>query len=141
MEKKYLKALLKLAQKAEKNDEAPIAAIIVSGDRIISQAYNRRNGDNSTISHAEISAISKANKKLKDWRLNNCMMFVTIKPCEMCEKVIKEARIAQVYYLLERSDNKKQYDKTEFIKDSEFENLELVEKYKSKLVNFWKNKR
>ena len=88
MDKKYLKILMKLANKAYKLDEAPIAAIIVYRNKIIAKGYNLRNESNYTISHAEIEAINRANKKLKSWRLNNCTMYVTMKPCEMCEKVI-----------------------------------------------------
>jgi len=141
MERRYIKILLKLANKAYRKDEVPVAAIITYKNRIIAKAYNKRISTNCTISHAEIEAIIQANKKMKDWRLNKCIMYVTMKPCEMCEKVIKESRIDKVYYLVERDINKKQYSKTEFIKSPEFASEDLVKKYKNKLANFWKNKR
>jgi len=141
MENKYIKILLKLALKAYKKEEAPVAAIIIYKNKIIAKAYNQRNNNNYTISHAEIDAIKIANKKLKNWRLNNCTMYVTIKPCEMCEKVIKEARIDQVFYLIDRNSIKKQYNKTEFIKYDDFKEDESIKKYKNILMDFWKNKR
>jgi len=141
MEKKYIKTLLKLANKARRNDESPIAAIIVYKNKIIAKAYNRRRSTNLTISHAEIDVISKANKKLGDWRLNNCTLYVTMKPCEMCEKVIKEARIDKVYYLVERESFKRQYDKTQIIKHEGTEHSDYIKKYTTIIKNFWKNKR
>jgi len=141
MEKKYLEKLLELADQAYEKEEAPISAIIVYKNEIIAEAYNERNSSNSTISHAEIKTIEIANQKLKSWRLNNCTMYVTMKPCEMCEKVIKEARIDKVFYLVEREENKKQYNKTEFIKNESLRDDKLIKNYKNLLTNFWKNKR
>ena len=141
MDKKYFKILLKLANKAYARDEVPISAIIVYRNKIIAKSYNQRVNTNYTISHAEIEVINQANKKLKDWRLNKCTMYVTMKPCDMCEKVIKEARIEEVYYLVERDAQKKPYNKTEFIKCNEIQNAEAIKKYKSKLASFWKKKR
>jgi len=141
MERRYIKKLLKLADKAYRKDEVPVAAIITYKNRIIAKTYNKRISTNCTISHAEIEAIIQANKKLGDWRLNRCIMYVTMKPCEMCEKVIKEARLDKVYYLVDRDVRKKQFSRTEFLKISENDNEDLVKKYKNKLSNFWKNKR
>ena len=141
MEEKYINILLKLANKASDLDEVPVAAIITYGDKIIAKSYNKRVRTNRTTSHAEIEAITKANKKMKDWRLNGCVMYVTIRPCEMCEKVIKESRIEKVYYLVDRDIKKVQYSKTEFLKIAENQVNEEVKKYKNKLSNFWKNKR
>lgn len=141
MEKTIIKTLNKLAFKAAKNKEIPIAAVLVCENKIIAKAYNRRNKSNYTTSHAEIIAIHKANKKLKSWRLNNCSLYVTIKPCEMCEKVIKESRLKAVYYLLDRPLEKKQYNKTSFYKlnDESFE--EDRKKYTLIINNFWKKRR
>jgi len=141
MERKYIKILLKLAKRAYDRNESPIAALIVYRNKIIAKSYNQRKSSNYTISHAEIEVISQANRKLKDWRLNNCTMYVTMKPCEMCEKVIKEARIDKVYYLVDRDSIKKQYDRTQFIKNRESENTDYIKKYKIILAEFWKNKR
>ncbi len=140
MELKILKILNQLALKAIKRSEVPVSAVLVYENKIIAKAYNKRNKTNSTISHAEIKVIQKANKKLKSWRLNNCTIYVTIEPCDMCKSVIKEARINKVYYLLDRKTNKKQYDKTKFLK-LELESEKDTNEYLNNLNNFWKNLR
>ena len=81
-------------------------------------------------------AIRKAEKKLKDWRLFDCDLYVTLKPCSMCETIIKQARIKNVYYLLEKLNSKKEYNKTNFIKISENEQM-----YHNILQDFFKKKR
>lgn len=139
MEEKILNKLYKLSCKAAKKAETPVAAIILYDNKIIAAEYNKRNKLNSTISHAEILAIKKANKKLKNWRLNNCTMYVTLKPCIMCEKVIKEARLEKVYYLVDRFDNKHQYRKTKFEKINSFESNIIRKKYLEKIKEFWEN--
>lgn len=141
MEENILKKLLLLSDKAYKKNEVPISAIVISDGRIISKAYNKRNKTNKTIAHAEILAINKANKKLKTWRLNNCSLYTTVKPCDMCMNVIKESRIDKVYYLLDRLEEKKQYDKTKFIHLSNPEIEIYNKKYLEKVKKFWKKKR
>lgn len=117
MEEKYINELINLSKKSLKKSEVPIAALIIDENgKIISKAYNTRNIKQQTINHAEILAITKANKKLKSWRLNNCTLYVTIEPCNMCKSVIKESRIQNVYYLLPRLPEKNQYNKTIFNK-------------------------
>ncbi len=90
--------LYKLALKAYKHNEVPVSAVIVKNNKIISYAYNKRKNTNNPIAHAEIIAIIKACKKLKDWRLSDCEMYVTLLPCHMCLEVIKEVRISKLYY-------------------------------------------
>lgn len=87
---------LKQAKKAASIDEVPIGCVIVYQDKIIARGYNRRNIEGSTLAHAEISAIRKAGKKLGDWRLENCTMYVTLEPCPMCAGAIVQARIPRV---------------------------------------------
>ena len=106
------KTLLKLLNKANKKNEIAVAALIVKNDKIISKAYNKRNKKNDITAHAEVIAIKKASKKLKDWRLNGCDMYVTLKPCSMCEAIIKESRIDNCFYLSNRLIYKKEYSKT-----------------------------
>ena len=136
MNDKYLKQLIKLAKKASKKNEVPISAIIVKDGKIISKAFNKRIKNNNVLDHAEIMAIRKAEKKLKDWRLFDCDLYVTLKPCSMCEIIIKQARIKNVYYLLEKLNSKKEYNKTNFIKISENEQM-----YHNILQDFFKKKR
>ena len=140
MEEKYINELINLSKKALKKSEVPIAALIIDENgKIISKAYNTRNIKQQTINHAEILAITKANKKLKSWRLNKCTLYVTIEPCEMCKAIIKESRISQVYYLLEKPVTKQQYNKVKFTK-IQHQN-EYLKKYQKIADNFWKKLR
>lgn len=92
----FMKLALAQAQKAEKLGEVPIGCVIVFEDTVIARGYNRRNTDKSTLSHAEITAIRKASRKLDDWRLEQCTMYVTLEPCQMCAGAIVQARIPRV---------------------------------------------
>ena len=83
------------AKKAYKLDEVPIGCVIVQGDKIIARGYNRRNTDKNTLAHAELAAIKKASKKTGDWRLEDCTMYVTLEPCQMCAGAIVQARITE----------------------------------------------
>lgn len=140
MEEKYINELINLSKKSLKKSEVPIAALIIDENgKIISKAYNTRNIKQQTINHAEILAITKVNKKLKSWRLNNCTLYVTIEPCDMCKSVIKESRIQNVYYLLPRLPEKNQYNKTIFNKLKDMSEKE--DKYQEIINKFWKNKR
>lgn len=98
MDDYYIRMTINLANKAYKKNEVPVGAVIVKDNKILSTAFNKRNRSNRVIQHAEIIAINKANRKLKDWRLNGCTMYVSLKPCEMCMGAIKEARIDRVVY-------------------------------------------
>lgn len=93
---KFMKEAIRQAKKAEKIDEVPIGCVIVYEDKIIARGYNRRNTDKNTLAHAELSAIKKASKKLGDWRLEGCTMYVTLEPCQMCAGAIVQARIDKV---------------------------------------------
>lgn len=140
MPEKIYNELNKLLKKAIKHNEVPIACIITYNNKIIAKTYNKRFKNKKTIDHAEILAIIKANKKLKNWRLNKCTLYCTMEPCEMCKSVIKESRIEHVYYLLERQKNKKQYNKTEF-KYLENSDIKFLQNYKKNMEIFWKSKR
>ena len=96
LDEKYMKEALKQAKKAAVIDEVPIGCVIVHGDKIIARGYNRRNKEGSTLAHAEIIAIKKASRKLNDWRLEECTMYVTLEPCPMCAGAIVQARIPKV---------------------------------------------
>lgn len=93
---KYMKAALKEAQKAYELGEVPIGCVIVFEDKIIGRGYNRRNTDKNTLSHAEITAINKASKRMGDWRLEGCTMYVTLEPCQMCSGAIVQSRMDKV---------------------------------------------
>lgn len=96
LHKKYMKEAIRQAKKAMTLGEVPIGCVIVFQDRIIGRGYNRRNTDKSTLAHAEISAIRKASKVIGDWRLEECTLYVTLEPCQMCSGAIVQARIPSV---------------------------------------------
>lgn len=93
---KYMRQALKLAKKAYDNGDVPIGCVIVYEGKVIARGYNRRNKDKTTLAHAEILAIKKASKILGDWRLEECTMYVTLEPCQMCAGAIVQARIPKV---------------------------------------------
>ena len=95
-DEKFMKAALKQAQKAYAIDEVPIGCVIVQNGHIIARGYNRRNIDKNTLAHAELSAIRKASKKTGDWRLEDCTMYVTLEPCQMCAGAIVQSRMKRV---------------------------------------------
>ncbi|MCM1089788.1 MAG: tRNA adenosine(34) deaminase TadA [Butyrivibrio sp.] len=96
VQEKYMKEALRQAKKAYALGEVPIGCVIVHEGRIIGRGYNRRNTDKNTLSHAEITAINKASRKLGDWRLEDCTLYVTLEPCQMCAGAIVQARIPEV---------------------------------------------
>lgn len=96
-EEKYMKEAIKQAKKAYALEEVPIGCIIVCNDEIIGRGYNRRVTDKNTLSHAELNAIKKASRKLGDWRLDDCEMYITLEPCQMCAGAIVQSRIKKVY--------------------------------------------
>lgn len=91
-----MKEALRQAKKAYALGEVPIGCVIVYEDKIIGRGYNRRNTDKNTLAHAEITAINKASKKIGDWRLEDCTLYVTLEPCQMCAGAIVQARIPHV---------------------------------------------
>lgn len=95
-DERYMKEAIKQAKKAYALREVPIGCVIVYEDKIIARGYNRRNTDKNTLSHAEILAIKKASKKLGDWRLEDCTLYVTLEPCQMCAGAIVQARVSRV---------------------------------------------
>lgn len=96
LDEKYMKAAIREAKKAYKLEEVPIGCVIVRENKIIARGYNRRNTDKNTLAHAEISAIKKASKKTGDWRLEECTMYVTLEPCQMCAGAIVQSRMGKV---------------------------------------------
>ena len=95
---KYMRFALKEAQKAALIDEVPVGCIIVLNDKIIAKAHNKKETTNDPCGHAEIIAIRKACKKINNWRLENCEMYVTIEPCIMCSGAIIQSRIKKIFY-------------------------------------------
>lgn len=94
----FMKLAIKEANKAKGLDEVPIGAVIVKDNKVIARGYNLRETSKDPTNHAEIVAIRKASKKLGDWQLVDCELYVTIEPCIMCSGAIIQSRIAKVYY-------------------------------------------
>ena len=93
----FMKEALKEAKKAYKKLEVPVGVVIVKDNKVIARAYNQKEGKNNPIKHAEIIAIEKACKKLNNWRLNDCDMYITLEPCPMCAGAIINSRIRKIY--------------------------------------------
>ena len=95
-DEKYMKEAIRQAKKAWKIEEVPIGCVIVYQGKIIGRGYNRRTTDKNPLAHAEISAIKKASKVMGDWRLEECTLYVTLEPCQMCSGAIVQSRIDEV---------------------------------------------
>ncbi len=131
---KYIEKLKKLNKKALKNNDVPVSAIIIKNNKIIAKAYNKRNKNKNPLYHAEILAIEKASKKSKTYNLIECEMITTLKPCKMCEEVIKSSKIKKVYYLLDQKKNVN--NKIDYQKLSDENDY-----FKLELSNFFADKR
>lgn len=138
---KYINKIINLSQKAEEYDEVPVAAIIINNNKIISQAYNKKEKTKLVTNHAELIAIEKACKKLKTYHLDNFIMYVTLEPCKMCCGAIEQSHISKIIYIL---DNEKFGDLKNINKKIVIEKItseECINMYKKILQNFFKSKR
>lgn len=144
---KYMKLALLEAQKAEKKDEVPIGCVIVKDNKVISRGHNLREKKNDVTSHAEIEAIRKASKKLNDWQLIDCDLYVTIEPCLMCMGAIIQSHIKNIYY---GSEDPKGGAVSSSINFKEIKNLNhypnveggiLKEECSNIIKNYFRNKR
>ena len=95
-DEKYMKQALRLAKKAMDSGDVPIGCLIVYDGKVIARGYNRRNKEKQSLAHAELIAIRKASKVIGDWRREECKMYVTLEPCQMCAGAIVQARIPEV---------------------------------------------
>ena len=123
--------LNKLMDRAIKKNEVPVACIITKDNKIIAKSYNKTVKTNNILDHAEIIAIKKASKKLHNWRLNDCTMYVSLEPCSMCKEIIKKSRIKEVIYYSKQNNNKTE-------KDLDYKYINNKE-ISDKLTNFFKN--
>ena len=144
---KYMKIALKEAKKAELIDEVPIGCVIVKDDKIIARAHNTREKDKLVTSHCEINAIKKASKKVDDWQLLDCELYVTLEPCIKGARAIQQTRIKKVYF---GAYDFKQGGVTSLVKTFNLEKINhhpeyeggiLEEECRSIIQNYFKKKR
>ena len=138
MDRFFFEKALDEARKSADQGEVPIGAVNVKDGVVIAEGHNNRIFSKDPTAHAEIMAIREASLKLGDWRLNGCDMYVTLKPCDMCLGVIHEARLDNVYFLLDRLSYKKPYYRTKVRIVDNAENNDLSGDYKDFLSNFFK---
>ena len=134
-----IEVIMKEASKAAKKCEIPVGAAVVKNGKIIARAHNIKQKTHLCINHAEIIAINKTSKKIKDWRLEDCELYVTLEPCDMCMEVIRQSRIKKVYYLLESkfdNEKKKKIEKKQLVDVGK-----KYEEYKTVLSTFFASKR
>lgn len=138
---KFMEIAQKEAKKANKKDEIPVGAVIVKNGKIISKAHNKRNKTNKIIDHAEILAITKANKKLHNWRLDNCEIYITLEPCPMCASAIEQSRIKKIYSSANNNNDEYNIISTQILKNTEWN--KNIDKEDSEILikQFFKNKR
>lgn len=143
----YMNLALKEANKAFKRDEVPVGVIIVSDNKIVARGYNMRELKGDIAKHAELIAIKKANKKIHDWRLENCTMYVTLFPCPMCASAIVQSRIKKIVIGANTKDlTNKQIVDLIFTDSLKKRKLEIVENVLEKecsliLKSFFKHQR
>ena len=117
----FMKEALKEAKKANNKLEVPVGVVIVKDGKIIARAYNQKESKNSPIKHAEIIAIEKACRKLNNWRLNDCDMYITLEPCSMCAGAIINSRIRKIYIGAMEHNSGACGSKLNLLQDYEFE--------------------
>jgi len=123
----FMKQALKEAKKAYNKLEVPVGVVIVKNGKIIARAYNQKESKNSPIKHAEIIAIEKACKKLNNWRLNDCDMYITLEPCSMCAGAIINSRIRKIYIGAMEHNSGACGSKLNLLQDYEFETKVEIE--------------
>ena len=141
LDKKVLDLLLKNAKKAYKKGEIPVSAVILDqSGRIISSSFNDRQKKYNVLGHAEINAILKAEKKVRDWRLDGYSMIVTLEPCNMCSVIIKESRLDKVYYFLPKKKEDSSWE-INIEKEQINDYKEYTNNFKHLLTVFFNNRR
>lgn len=136
MNNQILNALIRETNKAIIKDEVPVGCVITKKSKIISRGYNQKISKNDPTAHAEIVAIKKACKKIGSWNLNDCELYVTLKPCNMCLSVINETRIKKIYYIV---DNIKNVNNNMII--TKINNKKYEEFFSNTISTFFKKKR
>ena len=136
---KYISKIIDLAKQAYNLDEIPVGAIVVKNGKIIGEGMNTRVKNHSVVGHAEVNAIEDACKKIGDWRLDGCELYVTLLPCMMCTGTILESRINKVYYLCDRTNVCFKPD--DYINIEKINDISKSNEYMKLLQLFFENKR
>lgn len=138
MDTEIFNILMENTNKSLENNDVPVGAVIVKDGKVLAFGYNTREKDQNVLGHAEINAILEAQKILNNWNLSSCDLYVTLVPCSMCLEIIKQSRIDNIYYLLDKPASKKEFYKTKMqkINDASYEN-----KYADILSDFFKKLR
>lgn len=137
MNEYYMKIAMREAKKALKHNEVPVGAVIVKNNKIISKAYNKKEKSTDVTKHAEIIAISKACKKIHNWRLDDCEIYVTMEPCMMCCGAIEQSRIKKIVYGVKNEN----YGYTNNLKNIQIISQIYEEKCKKIIQTFFKKRR
>lgn len=138
MDLEIFNILMENTNKSLENNDVPVGAVIVKDGKVLAFGYNTREKDQNVLGHAEINTILEAQRFLNNWNLSGCDMYVTLVPCSMCLEIIKQSRIDNIYYLLDKPASKKEFYKTKMqkINDANYEN-----KYADILSYFFKKLR
>lgn len=138
MDSEIFNILMENTNKSLENNDVPVGAVIVKDGKVLAFGYNTREKDQNVLGHAEINTILEAQRFLNNWNLSGCDMYVTLVPCSMCLEIIKQSRIDNIYYLLDKPASKKEFYKTKMqkINDVNYEN-----KYADILSYFFKKLR
>ena len=138
MNQKFLDLAFKYAEKAYKKNEVPVGAVIVKDNKVIGYGYNQKEKRNSVLEHAEIIAIRMASKKLNNWRLDDCDIYITLDPCPMCASAIKQSRIKNIYSACGNLDEENQKVVVDILKcdktNPEVNLISNIEPLKSKKI-------
>ncbi len=137
MNEYYMKIAIKEANKALNKEEVPVGAIIVKNNKIIAKAHNKKEKLNDSTKHAELIAISKACKKIKNWRLDDCTLYVTMEPCMMCSGAIEQSRIKKIVYGVKNEN----YGYAENLKNIEIISQVCEKECKNLIQTFFKKRR
>ena len=140
-DEKNMDIALQEAIKAYKKEEIPVGAVIVKNGKVISKAYNKKNKSNRVKDHAEILAIDKANRKLRNWRLEDCEIYVTLEPCPMCASAIEQARIKRIITGAVNKNKETAKISENILKEKEWKKEIAVEKSTTIINEFFKKKR
>ena len=138
MNSEIFNILMENANKSLENNDVPVSAIVVKDGKVLAIGYNTREKNQNVLGHAEINALLEAQKVINNWNLSGCDMYVTLIPCSMCLEIIKQSRIDNVYYLLDKPESKSEFYKTKVQKINE---VNYENKYAEILSNFFKKLR